>query len=71
MSSPTTFDIIILFTYSILPDKDNSVRVPQPAGIDEPMKDTPKIVAFPLTKNPADSASPPEIEDTVAPSILN
>ena len=35
------------------------------------MKDTPKIVEFPLTKNPADSASPPEIEDTVAPSILN
>ena len=54
------------------PSKVSVVKIPQPAGTVEPVKEKPKtVVADEETVNPAAAASPPLAPVTDAPSTVN
>ena len=54
------------------PANDNVVNKPSPAGIEEPVNETPKINSAPIViLKPASAAAPPDADSAVAPSKPN
>ena len=54
------------------PSSSRTVNIPEPAGIEPPVRENPNTVVLPVeTVRPAVAASPPEAAKTVAPSTSN